>query len=379
MKKLLSTLIAALMLLTGSYAFAFSDTAGHWAESEIDAMTELGYLNGYPDGSFRPDDSITRAEFLKILTTMYDLTQNENGYMLWRDVEPQDWYGPYSAAGLLLPVYSDGNLYPDQPLERFEAAYATLLVYGIEPDYDSSSASSMPDYSQYSSDADLCAIISSALDNGIMQGKGDGFAPYEHMTRAELCTLLNRLDTDAADVTELNSAIDRLIDSDALAIIENEGDASGTNGDIVGETTDETTGETTGETADDTIAAFKREVFELVNAERAANGLSALTYSDELDQVAQAHSEDMAANSYLSHTNLDGLSPFDRMAAAGISYYTAAENIAAGQRTPEAVMESWMNSEGHRANILNPDLKQIGIGVAYGGDYGIYWTQCFTG
>lgn len=370
MKKLLSALIAALVLVTGSCAFAFSDTAGHWAESEIDAMTELGYLNGYPDGSFRPDDSITRAEFLKILTTMYGLTQNENGYMLWRDVDPQDWYGPYSAAGLLLPVYSDGNLYPDQPLERFEAAYATLLVYGIEPDYDSSSASSMPDYSQYSSDADLCAIISSALDNGIMQGKGDGFAPYEPMTRAELCALLNRLDTNAAGVIALNSLINQIIDSNASAIIENEGDSSGTDGDI--------SGETTNDTADDTIAAFKREVFELVNANREAYGLAPLTYSEALDQVAQAHSEDMAANGYLSHTNLDGLSPFDRMNAAGISYYTAAENIAAGQRTPEEVMESWMNSEGHRANILNPDLKQIGIGVAYGGDYGIYWTQCFT-
>lgn len=119
------------------------------------------------------------------------------------------------------------------------------------------------------------------------------------------------------------------------------------------------------------------QVFNLVNEEREKQGLSPLKYSKELEAVAYAHSKDMAEKNFFSHTNLEGLSPFDRMSNAGLSYSYAAENIAAGQTTASAVMNSWMNSDGHRKNILNPNLTEIGIGVANGGSYGIYWTQLF--
>ncbi len=119
------------------------------------------------------------------------------------------------------------------------------------------------------------------------------------------------------------------------------------------------------------------EVVRLTNEQRVANGCPALTVNGALTRAAQGHSEDMAARNYFEHTNLDGLSPFDRMKAAGYSYRMAAENIAAGQRTPQAVVTGWMNSSGHRANILNCGLSEIGVGVAKGGRYGIYWTQNF--
>lgn len=119
------------------------------------------------------------------------------------------------------------------------------------------------------------------------------------------------------------------------------------------------------------------QAFNLVNEEREKHGLSPLKYSKELEAVAYAHSKDMAEKNFFSHTNLEGLSPFDRMRNAGLSYSYAAENIAAGQTTAAAVMNSWMNSDGHRKNILNPNLTEIGIGVANGGSYGIYWTQLF--
>lgn len=124
--------------------------------------------------------------------------------------------------------------------------------------------------------------------------------------------------------------------------------------------------------------AWEREVFDLTNKVRAENGLSALTWNDTLAKTARAHSEDMASRGFFDHTNPDGYDPFDRMRNAGILYYTAAENIAAGQAEPEDVMESWMNSPGHRANILNPDLRELGVGMARGGSYGIYWTQNFA-
>ena len=96
-----------------------------------------------------------------------------------------------------------------------------------------------------------------------------------------------------------------------------------------------------------------------------------------LTRVAQAHSEDMARREYFSHTNPDGRSPFDRMTAAGYKYSLAAENIAAGQTTPHSVIDAWMNSPGHRANILNCGLTEIGVGYATGGSYRHYWTQAF--
>lgn len=123
---------------------------------------------------------------------------------------------------------------------------------------------------------------------------------------------------------------------------------------------------------------FVERVLELVNEERAKEGARPLTLDEDLCAVAAMHSEDMIARNFFSHENPDGASPFDRMKAYGISYRAAAENIAAGQTTPEQVMDSWMNSPGHRKNILNTAYGKIGIGIALGGEYRIYWTQCFT-
>ncbi len=136
----------------------------------------------------------------------------------------------------------------------------------------------------------------------------------------------------------------------------------------------------TEENTPSSASAFEQRVLELVNKERAARGLSVLKWSNELASVARAHSKDMHDRGFFSHTNPDGKSPFDRIKAAGISYSYAAENIAAGQSTPEAVVEGWMNSKGHRENILNANLKYLGVGFyeAVGG-YKYYWTQNFTG
>lgn len=128
----------------------------------------------------------------------------------------------------------------------------------------------------------------------------------------------------------------------------------------------------------DASSSFEQQVFQLVNQERAKQGLSPLTWNEDLANVARAHSKDMNDRKFMDHTNPDGLSPFDRMKNYGIKYTRAAENIAAGQTTPQAVMNGWMNSSGHRANILNPNLTQIGVGYYKGnGPYKTYWTQCF--
>jgi uncharacterized protein YkwD len=120
-------------------------------------------------------------------------------------------------------------------------------------------------------------------------------------------------------------------------------------------------------------AAFEKEVLDLVNVERSKEGLQPLVWDDQLAAVARAHCVDMAQRRFFAHTNPDGLSPFDRMRNAGIAYRAAAENIAVGQSTPAGVVESWMNSPGHKANILNGRYTHIGIGF-----HNNYWTQVFT-
>lgn len=127
-----------------------------------------------------------------------------------------------------------------------------------------------------------------------------------------------------------------------------------------------------------TASAIEKQVLDLVNAERAKYGLSALTWADDLASIARAHSQDMIRRSFFDHTNPDGKSPFDRLKSAGIRYRYAAENIAYGQKTPEAVMNAWMNSAGHRKNILNANLKEIGVGAAASSGGTIYWTQLFV-
>ena len=116
----------------------------------------------------------------------------------------------------------------------------------------------------------------------------------------------------------------------------------------------------------------EQEAFALVNGIRQACGLPVFIWDDGLAGVARAHSRDMAENSFFAHASSAGASPFDRMNAAGILYRFAAENIASNYTEPARVVDGWMNSEEHRANILNGNLSRMGIGL-----YDNYWTQDF--
>lgn len=127
---------------------------------------------------------------------------------------------------------------------------------------------------------------------------------------------------------------------------------------------------------DSEITSYEQQVIELVNEQRAKNGLKALTANWELSRVARYKSQDMHDKKYFSHTSPTYGSPFDMMKSFGISYRYAGENIAQGYKTPAAVMGGWMNSSGHRANILNSSYTQIGVGYVADGNY---WTQMFIG
>ncbi len=132
------------------------------------------------------------------------------------------------------------------------------------------------------------------------------------------------------------------------------------------------------------LATFAERVIELTNQERARAGLPPLISDASLNAAALGHSRDMADHNFFDHTGSDGSSACGRMAAAGYSpIWTCGENIAAGYTTPEQVVAAWMNSPGHRANILNPSYHHIGVGYVYDADdtygpYYHYWTQDFA-
>ncbi len=129
----------------------------------------------------------------------------------------------------------------------------------------------------------------------------------------------------------------------------------------------------------ESFSAYQKEVVDLVNIERAKAGLNPLTLDSSISNVATKKSQDMIDNNYFSHNSPTYGSPFDMLKKFGISYKTAGENIAMDQKTPKEVVNAWMNSEGHRKNIMNPNFSKIGVGVAQKSGGSIYWTQIFVG
>ena len=126
-------------------------------------------------------------------------------------------------------------------------------------------------------------------------------------------------------------------------------------------------------TPDSAALTVQMEAFvSAMNAHRLSVGCPELAWNAEVARVAEAHSQDMLDREYFSHTSPDGDSPFDRLAEAGISYTSAAENLAYGFSTGTAVLEAWLDSPGHRANIENCALTQHGVGLE-----GTYWTHLF--
>ena len=163
------------------------------------------------------------------------------------------------------------------------------------------------------------------------------------------------------------------IDSSGTAGSTGSSDSSGTAGSTG--TTDSTG--STGTVS--TVNSMEKQVASLTNSERKAKGLSALTLDSQLSKLARIKAEDMAKKGYFSHTSPTYGSAFDMMNKYGVSYRTAGENIAKGQKTAESVMNGWMNSSGHRANILSSAYTNIGVGYAKDSRGNTYWVQIFKG
>ena len=131
-----------------------------------------------------------------------------------------------------------------------------------------------------------------------------------------------------------------------------------------------------GDISEEMKLSYQKQIFDLANGIRVRFGKTPFKWDDKTSEIAFNHSKDMALRSFFSHINPDGLDPFERMKEYDINFSKAAENIAAGQSSPIFAHEAWMNSEGHRKNILG-DYDKLGVGTYFGGDYFVYYTQNF--
>ncbi len=139
------------------------------------------------------------------------------------------------------------------------------------------------------------------------------------------------------------------------------------------------TGSTGGQTSQTTsMTTDEKEVFNLINEQRTKNGLQALKVDEEVQRVAKIKAEDMVKNNYFSHNSPTYGSPFDMLNSFKVSYKTAGENIA-GNSTNSGAVTAWMNSSGHKANILNSNFNYTGIGVVSSSKYGKVFVQMFIG
>ena len=372
------TLSASMILPAGAVGNTFSDVPqDHWANSYVEAMTQKGVVTGVGNGRFNPDGNLSTAEFAVMLTQAFcpeAVAGPEEGGAWWEPYLDAAWSAGYlidTTAGFSYidgiwdVTYTDGTWNEDvvtEPMTRYDMAqamYNTVVAEGMALPTDEqreAAQAAIGDFASIPEDYESAVVAMYAL--GYLSGvnaNGD-FGGEGAMTRAQSCVVMSKLlgtDVETAPETPDEGAT-------GSAPIE-----------------EETPAEDAGSEPADTVAAYEQEVFDLVNQIRAENGLEPFVYNVTLAETARAHSQDMIDRNFFSHTNPDGEDPFDRMRDNGLSFSMAAENIAAGQRTPEEVVNSWMNSEGHRANILG-GCEELGVGLALGGSYGYYWTQCFA-
>ncbi|WP_162036695.1 CAP domain-containing protein [Chengkuizengella sediminis] len=314
---------------------AYPDTKGHWADKTITWAKQKEIISGYQDGKFHPNSQITEAEFLALLfrTLEADVPRTCSG---------QNWAEKYY-------IYAWSNDYPiegiynrqvrDEIIDRTKVAEILARADGQEK--------SGADAIQY--------ILDQKFSEGKTSATVKGYAGKDTLTRAEA-------------IQFIKNALDEGIKTDEKKVVHTPSQPPSNN---EGTTEQETT-----QKGSFKISAYEQEVVDLVNVERAQYDLPPLKVDKKLSEVARIKSADMQSKEYFDHTSPTYGSPFDMMRSFGVSYRSAAENIAYGQRTPQEVVNAWMNSSGHRKNILSSSSTHIGVGYI---EQGNYWTQMFIG
>ncbi|WP_077247251.1 S-layer homology domain-containing protein [Pseudobacillus wudalianchiensis] len=343
LSKKMGTAAAAFILSGGIWASpadaatSFHDISDkYWAYPQIEKMASQGIITGFKDGTFRAQEPVTRAQSAIFIGRALKINPKQTSTMKFQDVSASGTAGySYIVALTEQGIFSKADYFhPNRPLTRAELAKIMVTAFNLP-------RAKGPSFTDVPENHWAAEYIGTLAGAGITSGTtATTFSPNGKVTRGQLAVFIsNILKHDQEVTTPQPPAKDTLSDAHA---------------------------------------EVAQQILSLVNQERSKAGVKPLKYADDVAKVAQLKSEDMAKKNYFDHTSPTYGSPFDMMDRYGIGFTYAGENIAAGYSTAEAVMRGWMNSPGHRANILSANYAEMGIGIAEGGDYGIYYTQMFV-
>lgn len=318
-----------------------SAIASDWAKDDINALIQHSILPDHLNDDSKFQYKITRLEFTELMVNLYTHISNTPLSAISKEEPFEDTNNLYIGAAYnigLVNGISSSEFAPNNYITRQEIVCLIareLRALGIVTITNSQAAFS--DMNQVATWAKT--DINYCVQEGILKGIGNNLvAPLNNATREQAICFVERVRSNfSAQLPETNDP----------------------------------------EPDTDEITQFEQEVVRLVNVERANFSYEPLNHNDNLSNIARAKSQDMVDNNYFSHTSPTYGSPFDMMKSFGINYTYAGENIAMGQTTPAAVVKSWMNSEGHRKNILNPNFTDLGVGLAKNNSGTSYWTQMF--
>lgn len=366
--------LIAIALPAMAVSSGFTDVPStHWAYSYIEEMAEKGIMEGVGNNRFNPTGKISVAEFAAMLVRAFYpgvLSETQTSAQIMDNANM--WYGPYITAAHMtsllvmtsayMEFLNNDHMYRNTTLTgsmtRYDMArmiyqliYTKNSMYELDLPTDSEQAAAQKKIQDWSSvPQNYQTPVAVCYAMGFLNGNEKGqFAGSNSMTRAEAATVMSRL---LAYGIQPDTYIDK--------------------------PTTPTPDPTPAPSAGADLQTYRNEVLRLVNEERAKVGAAPLTLNEKLCEAAQLRANEITT--LFSHTRPDGSECFTALKGTGLTYRTAGENIAAGQSTPASVMNAWMNSSGHKANILNNSFSSIGIGfVKTDTGYGYYWVQMFIG
>lgn len=325
---------------------------------DVITSVALGYINGLPNGTFAPKQSATRAEAAKVILNHLYLTgrakRSSDKLFAVRDIELGD--SEESVVKKLgAPVRKDASIY-------------NLTWYIYHDNYKDYAAIGIAD-GKVSGLYTASDVLESSKGLKIGQTKQEATkvlgTPVSEIKKGN--TRFTKPDEKAFSTylyegTYVTAFYDTFNDNRLFAI------------QILSKEAEFSLKTLYGTPSEGLQTAYEQQAFDLANVYRVANGLKPHLYSTDAEKVAYTHSKDMAVDGYFDHVNPEGLTPAHRFKEAGLSPSFAAENIAAGYITAFEAHAGWVNSEGHRKNLLRP-IKYMGVGVYFGGDYSVYYTQ----
>ncbi len=368
----LMALVLALCLTAPALAAGFTDVPdSHWASGYIQRAYEEDWVHGMGGGKYAPAGTLTRAQFLTMVTNAF--FSDDLDKVSVPDGSP--WYAACwsvaQANGLQTGTPMERLSDLTDSVSRYDMAQVivnTLSGEGISAS-DSEARAAQAAIRDWSGvPAGYRDAVSGAYALGILNGRNGSFDGTATMNRAEAATVLCRMDDAISGAQTPDTQTPDTQKPDTQKPDTQKPDTQ----------KPETQTPAQNTSTPEELAA---EVVRLVNVERAKEGLAPLGTYDSLTRAAQIRAPEIVT--IFSHDRPDGTSCFTAMDQTGAKKgaYTWGENIAAGNATAAATVEQWMNSPGHRANILNAKFTHIGVGYQHsaGSTYGHYWVQMFTG